>query len=43
MKEEINVAGNGIFLPKVFKTYLLSSVSSPLKYSGNTLAGQSWL
>jgi len=43
MKEEINSTGNNIFLLKVFIKILTFRVFPPLQYSGNILAGQSWL
>lgn len=43
MKEEIPSTGNNIFLLKVFIKLFAFRVSSPLQYSGNILAEQSWL
>lgn len=43
MKEEIHSTGNNIFLLQVFIKIFTFRVFSPLQYSGNILAGQSWL
>lgn len=43
MNEEIHSTGNNIFLLKVFIKIFTFRVFSPLHYSGNILAGQSWL